>query len=73
MPADQPYRLRRTTLRRASATPVAAAAAVALTAGLTTPHPAQADQPGGAAQSARSATPHHRIQLITSDRVVVDA
>ncbi|WP_312866403.1 S8 family peptidase [Streptomyces boluensis] len=56
-------------MKRASATTVAAAAAVALTAGLTTPYAAEGTPTGAAA----GASGHHRVQLITGDRVLVDA
>jgi subtilisin family serine protease len=50
---------------------IAAAAAVALAAGMTSP--ASAEARPTAADSAMPTTPKHRITLITGDRVVVDA
>lgn len=50
---------------------IAAAAAVALAAGMTSP--ASAEARPTAADSAVPTTPKHRITLITGDRVVVDA
>ncbi|WP_327353822.1 S8 family peptidase [Streptomyces sp. NBC_01304] len=59
-------------MKRACASTIAAAAAVALAAGMTSPAAAKAEATAGAAGAERI-TPNHRIQLITGDRVVVDA
>ncbi|MFD7437902.1 S8 family serine peptidase [Streptomyces sp. NPDC059861] len=57
-------------MKRAGAAAVATAAAVALAAGLTSPASAKPEQgPNGPAKL----TSHHRITLITGDRVSVDA
>nr|WP_180686437.1 S8 family peptidase [Streptomyces gossypiisoli] len=57
-------------VKRAGAAAVATAAAVALAAGLTSPASAKPEQsPNGPAKL----TSHHRITLITGDRVSVDA
>jgi subtilisin family serine protease len=58
-------------VKRVGAATVAGAAAVALAAGLTSPASAEADsqRPAGAEKM----TSHHRITLITGDRVTVDA
>lgn len=59
----------RTQVKRAGAAAVATAAAVALAAGLTSPASAKPEQgPNGPAKL----TAHHRITLITGDRVSVD-
>ncbi|MFF7448704.1 MULTISPECIES: S8 family serine peptidase [unclassified Streptomyces] len=58
-------------MKRVCAATVATGAAVALAAGLTSPAAAQPEQQ--AAQSAASLKAHHRITLITGDRVAVDA
>ncbi|MFI1726556.1 S8 family serine peptidase [Streptomyces sp. NPDC020489] len=58
-------------MKRVCAATVATGAAVALAAGLTSPAAAQPEQQ--AAQSAASLKGHHRITLITGDRVAVDA
>ncbi|WP_328847661.1 S8 family peptidase [Streptomyces sp. NBC_00258] len=58
-------------MKRACVATIAAAAAVALAAGMTSP--ASAEARPTAADSAVPTTPKHRITLITGDRVVVDA
>ncbi|MEU9956055.1 S8 family peptidase [Streptomyces sp. NPDC050982] len=58
-------------MKRACVATIAAAAAVALAAGMTSP--ASAEARTTAADSAVPTTPKHRITLITGDRVVVDA
>ncbi|MDQ1026534.1 subtilisin family serine protease [Streptomyces umbrinus] len=58
-------------VKRACVATIAAAAAVALAAGMTSP--ASAEARPTAADSAVPTTPKHRITLITGDRVVVDA
>ncbi|TRO64993.1 peptidase S8 [Streptomyces sp. IB201691-2A2] len=58
-------------MKRACVATIAAAAAVALAAGMTSP--ASAEARPTAADSAMPTTPKHRITLITGDRVVVDA
>lgn len=57
-------------VNRVGAATVATAAAVALAAGMTSPASAEAEHK--AAQSAPTLTAHHRITLITGDRVAVD-
>ncbi|WP_261719295.1 S8 family peptidase [Streptomyces sp. FZ201] len=57
-------------VKRACAATVATAAAVALAAGMTTPASAK---PVPRAESGAQLTTHHRITLITGDRVAVDA
>ncbi|WP_437075291.1 S8 family peptidase [Streptomyces sp. enrichment culture] len=57
-------------MKKACAATVATAAAVALAAGMTSPASAKPEQRGG---SAAPLTSHHRITLITGDRVVLDA
>ncbi|WP_255310471.1 S8 family peptidase [Streptomyces sp. DI166] len=57
-------------MKRACAATVATAAAVALAAGMTTPASAK---PVPRAESGAQLTTHHRITLITGDRVAVDA
>ncbi|MET9444014.1 S8 family serine peptidase [Streptomyces sp. NPDC006610] len=59
-------------LKRAGAATVATAAAVALAAGLTSPASAEPEQREPRAGAASPAA-HHRITLITGDRVTVDA
>ncbi|WP_314411051.1 S8 family peptidase [Streptomyces kroppenstedtii] len=58
-------------MKRACAGTIAAAAAVALAAGMTSPASAEPDRT--ATGQAVQTTPKHRITLITGDRVVVDA
>ncbi|MCZ4511475.1 S8 family peptidase [Streptomyces sp. ActVer] len=58
-------------MKRACVATIAAAAAVALAAGMTSPASAEARPTAG--DSAVPTTPKHRITLITGDRVVVDA
>ncbi|MEV2192566.1 S8 family peptidase [Streptomyces phaeochromogenes] len=58
-------------MKRACVATIAAAAAVALAAGMTSP--ASAEARTAAADSAVPTTPKHRVTLITGDRVVVDA
>lgn len=58
-------------VKRACAGTIAAAAAVALAAGMTSPAQAKAEQAAGAAPASGKAK--HRITLITGDRVAVDA
>ncbi|MEU9918727.1 S8 family serine peptidase [Streptomyces sp. NPDC051001] len=58
-------------MKRACAATIAAAAAVALAAGMT--GPASAETEHTAVDHAVQLTPKHRITLITGDRVVVDA
>ncbi|MGW1215429.1 S8 family peptidase [Streptomyces sp. NPDC002499] len=61
-------------MKKACAGTIAAAAAVALAAGMTSPAQAEAEQTGTtSAQSAKSSLTKHRITLITGDRVSVDA
>ncbi|MEU9732365.1 S8 family peptidase [Streptomyces sp. NPDC048002] len=63
-------------MKKACAATVATAAAVALAAGMTSPASAKQGQGQGQAQRAGSADrlgSHHRITLITGDRVGVDA
>ncbi|MGW7299832.1 S8 family peptidase [Streptomyces sp. NPDC054829] len=57
-------------VKRACAATVATAAAVALAAGMTSPASAKAEQRAG---SDAELSGHHRITLITGDRVAVDA
>ncbi|MFF2327765.1 MULTISPECIES: S8 family serine peptidase [unclassified Streptomyces] len=57
-------------MRNACVSTIAAAAAVALAAGLTTPALAQ---PGAVAAAGTEPTAQHRLTLITGDRVSVDA
>ncbi|MET9729092.1 S8 family serine peptidase [Streptomyces sp. NPDC006458] len=58
-------------VKKAGAATVAGAAAVALAAGLTSP--ASADVESQHREAAAKLTAHHRITLITGDRVTVDA
>ncbi|MFF3712869.1 S8 family peptidase [Streptomyces phaeochromogenes] len=58
-------------MKRACVATIAAAAAVALAAGMTSP--ASAEPEGTAGDQAVQTTPKHRVTLITGDRVVVDA
>ncbi|MEU9959881.1 S8 family serine peptidase [Streptomyces sp. NPDC050982] len=58
-------------MKRACAATIAAAAAVALAAGMTGPASAEAERTPG--DQAVQTTPKHRVTLITGDRVVVDA
>ncbi|MFD3971733.1 S8 family serine peptidase [Streptomyces cyaneofuscatus] len=62
-------------MKRAGVPAVAAAAAVALAAGMTTPAAAQPFAPGAVAKAAADSTgkPSHQLTLITGDRVSVDA
>ncbi|MFI6285500.1 S8 family serine peptidase [Streptomyces sp. NPDC051018] len=63
-------------VKKACATSIAAACAVALTAGMTGPASSAADTAQGRAGAGKAApglTPQHRITLITGDRVLVDA
>lgn len=63
-------------VKRACAATIASAAAVALTAGLTSPAsaaPQSASGAGAAGSTVAGATAKHRITLITGDRVAVDA
>ena len=57
-------------VKRACAASVATAAAVALAAGMTSPASAEPEQ---RVTGAASLSPHHRITLITGDRVSVDS
>ncbi|WP_328494316.1 S8 family peptidase [Streptomyces sp. NBC_00414] len=57
-------------MKRACAATIAAAAAVALAAGMTSPASAEAERTAG--DQAVQTTPKHRVTLITGDRVVVD-
>ncbi|GAA4299394.1 S8 family serine peptidase [Streptomyces venetus] len=59
-------------VKKACAATVAAAAAVALAAGMTSPASANGEQPAATAKSA-SFTAKSRVTLITGDRVVLDA
>ncbi|MFF5007282.1 S8 family serine peptidase [Streptomyces phaeochromogenes] len=58
-------------MKRACVATIAAAAAVALAAGMTSPASAEAERTAG--DQAVQTTPKHRVTLITGDRVVVDA
>ncbi|MEU9896994.1 S8 family peptidase [Streptomyces phaeochromogenes] len=58
-------------MKRACAATIAAAAAVALAAGMTGPASAEAERTAG--DQAVQTSPKHRVTLITGDRVVVDA
>ncbi|WP_430377193.1 S8 family peptidase [Streptomyces sp. B1-3] len=61
-------------MKKACAATIATAAAVALAAGMTSPASADAQQTASVSRSGKAQlTPHHRITLITGDRVVVDA
>ncbi len=61
-------------VKKACAATIATAAAVALAAGMTSPASADAQQTASVSRSGKAQlTPHHRITLITGDRVVVDA
>ncbi|WP_326703916.1 S8 family peptidase [Streptomyces cyaneofuscatus] len=62
-------------MKRAGVPAVAAAAAVALAAGMTTPAAAQPFAPGAVAKAAAGSTSKvsHQLTLITGDRVSVDA
>ncbi|MFB9511088.1 hypothetical protein ACFFS2_38515, partial [Streptomyces aurantiacus] len=62
-------------MRRTCAATIAAAAAVALAAGMTGPASAEAEHTAvdQAGDQGVQLTPKHRITLITGDRVVVDA
>ncbi|WP_198539339.1 S8 family serine peptidase [Streptomyces graminilatus] len=59
-------------MKRAYAATVATAAAVALTAGMTSPASAEGERAAAAAKPV-SLTAKHRVTLITGDRVVLDA
>ncbi|WP_405958191.1 S8 family peptidase [Streptomyces phaeochromogenes] len=58
-------------MKRACVATIAAAAAVALAAGMTSPASAEAERTAG--EQAVQTTPKHRVTLITGDRVVIDA
>ncbi|MGW2286942.1 S8 family serine peptidase, partial [Streptomyces phaeochromogenes] len=58
-------------MKRACVATIAAAAAVALAAGMTSPASAEPERTAG--DQAVQTTPKHRVTLITGDRVVVDA
>jgi subtilisin family serine protease len=61
-------------VKRACAGTIAAAAAVALAAGMTSPAQAKAEQTSATSKAARSSfAVKHRITLITGDRVAVDS
>ncbi|MER5185048.1 S8 family serine peptidase [Streptomyces sp. NPDC002896] len=60
-------------MKRACATTVAAAAAVALAAGMTNPASANGENSSTSRAAGADLGPKHRITLITGDRVLVDA
>ncbi|WP_067276859.1 S8 family peptidase [Streptomyces jeddahensis] len=60
-------------MKRACATTVAAAAAVALAAGMTNPASANGENSSTSRAAGADLAPKHRITLITGDRVLVDA